>query len=94
MMKAIEFKSKLKNNTIHIPQKIQAELKNSEEKDVRVMIFLEEENEANNLDKYPENEAIVLAKDELDSISRGLKDVEEGKIHSNETARKIYGKYL
>lgn len=93
-MKAIEFKSKLKKNTIHIPMKIQAELKNSEEKEVRVMIFLEEENEVDSLENYTENEVIELANEELESINRGLKDVEEGKIHSNETARKIYGKYL
>ena len=31
--------------------------------------------------------------DELESINRGLKDFEEGKIHSNETARKLYEKY-
>lgn len=37
---------------------------------------------------------IEINKDELDSINRGLKDFEEGKIHSNETARKIYERYL
>lgn len=35
-----------------------------------------------------------LKKEELDSINRGLKDFEEGRIHSHETARKIYEKYL
>ena len=35
-----------------------------------------------------------LKKEELDSINRGLKDFEEGKIHAHETARKIYEKYL
>ncbi len=36
----------------------------------------------------------TLNKEELDSINRGLKDFEEGRIHSHETARKIYEKYL
>jgi len=35
-----------------------------------------------------------LKKEELESINRGLKDFEEGRIHSHETARGIYGKYL
>jgi hypothetical protein len=30
----------------------------------------------------------------MESIKRGLKDFEEGKTHSNETARRIYEKYL
>ena len=33
---------------------------------------------------------IEINKDELDSINRGIKDFEEGKLHSNETVRKIY----
>ena len=36
----------------------------------------------------------TLKKEELESITRGLKDIEEGRIHSNETAKKIYEKYL
>jgi hypothetical protein len=36
----------------------------------------------------------TLKKEELASINRGLKDFEEGRIHSHETARKIYEKYL
>ncbi|MCG8320488.1 MAG: hypothetical protein MI921_13365 [Cytophagales bacterium] len=36
----------------------------------------------------------LLEKEELASIKRGLKDIEEGKVHSHETARNIYGKYL
>ncbi|MGD9992676.1 MAG: hypothetical protein AB7S69_05200 [Salinivirgaceae bacterium] len=31
---------------------------------------------------------------EKDSIDRGLKNISEGKVHSHETARKIYEKYL
>ena len=35
-----------------------------------------------------------LKKEELESINRGLKDIEEGKIHSHESVRKIYEKHL
>ena len=35
-----------------------------------------------------------LKKEELESIQRGLKDLEEGRIHTHETARKVYEKYL
>lgn len=35
-----------------------------------------------------------LNQEEIDSINRGLKDFEEGRTHSHETARRIYGKYL
>ena len=43
---------------------------------------------------YSMESPIEMNKDELDSINRGLKDFEEGKLHSNETARKIYERYL
>ncbi len=36
----------------------------------------------------------TLKSEELESIERGLKDIEEGRVHSHETARSIYGKYL
>jgi hypothetical protein len=36
----------------------------------------------------------TLKKEELESIERGLKNLEDGKIHSHETARKVYEKYL
>ncbi len=35
-----------------------------------------------------------LKKEELESIDRGLNDLDEGRIHSHESARSIYGKYL
>lgn len=35
-----------------------------------------------------------LSKEEKESIERGLKDIEEGRIHSHESVQKIYGKYL
>ena len=36
----------------------------------------------------------TIKNEELESINRGLKDFEEGRIHTHETARKIYEKYL
>jgi predicted transcriptional regulator len=32
--------------------------------------------------------------EERESIKRGLKDIEEGRVHSHETAKSIYEKYL
>jgi predicted transcriptional regulator len=42
----------------------------------------------------PVESLIEVTKKELESINRGLKDFDEGNIHSHETALKIYGKYL
>jgi ABC-type sugar transport system substrate-binding protein len=41
-MRTIEYKSKLSKNTIHISKEIQAELKAVDEKNIRVMIFLDD----------------------------------------------------
>jgi predicted transcriptional regulator len=35
-----------------------------------------------------------LNQEELESINRGLKDFEEGRTHSHDTAQKVYEKYL
>lgn len=95
LVKAIEFRSKLKNNTIHIPKKMQSELMNSEGKNVRVLIFFDDEPDGTESKIYRIEDAPVdVANDELESINRGLRDFEEGKVHSNETARKLYEKYL
>lgn len=32
--------------------------------------------------------------EEKESIKRGLKDIEEGRVHSHESAKSIYEKYL
>ncbi|MCF8232153.1 MAG: hypothetical protein K9J27_08190 [Bacteroidales bacterium] len=40
------------------------------------------------------NQGKTQTQEELECINRGLKDFEEGKSHSHETARKIYEKYL
>jgi len=36
----------------------------------------------------------TIEKEELDSINKGLKDFKEGRIHSHESAREVYEKYL
>ena len=42
MMRAIEFKSKIRNQSIYIPQKIQEALKDRVGKNIRVIVFLED----------------------------------------------------
>jgi hypothetical protein len=41
-MRALEFKSKIKNNQILIPTKIQSELKTKRDKNVRVIVLIED----------------------------------------------------
>jgi hypothetical protein len=41
-MKAIEFKSKIKNNQIQIPKKAQSELTIDKDKDVRVIVLIDD----------------------------------------------------
>ena len=41
-MRALEFKSKIKNNQILIPAKIQSELKTKRDKNVRVIVLIED----------------------------------------------------
>lgn len=41
-MRALEFKSKIKNNKILIPTRIQSELKTKQDKDVRVIVLIED----------------------------------------------------
>jgi hypothetical protein len=41
-MKAVEFKSKINNNRILIPVKVQSQLKNSEDKDVRIIVLIDD----------------------------------------------------
>lgn len=35
-----------------------------------------------------------ISRNEKESIERGLKDISDGKVHSHQTAKKIYEKYL
>lgn len=77
-MKALEFKSKIKTQDHHISKENQIGLKDADEK--------VESREYKSIDDV----AIYV----IESINRGLKDFEEGRIHSNETVRKLYEKYL
>ena len=84
----------MRNNRIEIPKDIQAELQIKDKANIRVMILFDDSEDPDGK-IYDTNEQVLdIANDELDSINNGLKDFEEGRIHSNETARKIYGKYL
>ena len=48
-MRALEFKSKIKNNRILIPAKIQTELKVKQDKDVRVIVLVDDSDIYDNL---------------------------------------------
>jgi hypothetical protein len=48
-MRAIEFKSKIKNNQISIPVKLQSELKSKQDKDVRVIVLIDDRETADDL---------------------------------------------
>jgi hypothetical protein len=96
-MKALEFKSKIRNNRIEVPKNIQTELKTSFGKDVRIVTFLDKTNVPDNTNLLQLNtdaRSISLTKEEMDSIEKGLDDFKEVRIHSHETARKLYEKYL
>jgi hypothetical protein len=41
-MRAVEFKSKIKNNQIQIPIKVQSELKTNQDKDIRVIVLIDD----------------------------------------------------
>jgi len=41
-------------------------------------------------EKHPDE----ITKREIDSLNRGLKDIQEGKLHSHKSVKKIYEKYL
>ena len=41
-MKALEFKAKIKNNSIQIPLRIQSELKPNQDRDVRVIVLIDD----------------------------------------------------
>ena len=94
-MRAIEFNSKLGKTRILIPKEIQPELQNAIEKNVRVMILIDDSDDQD-IGKFvnEEEESVDLLQEELESINRGLNDFKEGKIHSHETVRKLYEKYL
>jgi len=57
LMKAIEFKATISKNKISIPVDVQEQLDKSREKEIRVMLLIEEENS--------ENEFLQLSKDQF-----------------------------
>lgn len=93
-MKAIEFKSKLSKTSISIPKNLQSQLRNAVEKNVRVKIWFEDSDDQDNGKHINEVQSVDIGQEELESINRGLNDFKEGRIHSHETARKLYEKYL
>jgi hypothetical protein len=48
-MRALEFKSKIKNNQIKIPARIQTALKSNQDKDIRVIVFVDDSEIYDNL---------------------------------------------
>jgi len=44
-MRAVEFKTKLKNNRIQIPKKLHKQVNTSKNKDVRVIVLMDEQNQ-------------------------------------------------
>jgi hypothetical protein len=64
-MKAIEFKSKIKNNQIQIPKKAQSELKTNKDKDVRVIVLI---------DDTEINDNIVFQESASDQFLKGYAD--------------------
>ncbi len=48
-MKALEFKAKIKNNSIQIPLRIQSELKPNQDRDVRVIVLIDDSEKNDNL---------------------------------------------
>jgi hypothetical protein len=48
-MRAIEFKTKIKNNQIQIPSKVQSELKSDQDKDIRVIVLVDDSDVYDNL---------------------------------------------
>lgn len=93
-MRAIEFKSKVKNQSIYIPKKFQAELQNAVGKNVRVMIFIDDSDNQDIGKLSIQEQSAYLLQEQMESINRGLNDFKEGRIHSHESVRKLYEKYL
>jgi protein-tyrosine-phosphatase len=44
-MRVVEFKTKLKNNRIQIPKKLHKQVNTSKNKDVRVIVLMDEQNQ-------------------------------------------------
>ncbi len=68
-MRAIEFKSKIKNNQIKIPAKLQSEIKSNDYKDVRVIVLTDDSERSDDyLIKHIAQEQFLQGYAESDSI--------------------------
>ncbi|HRZ96483.1 MAG TPA: hypothetical protein P5084_02925 [Paludibacter sp.] len=64
-MRALEFKSRIKNNQILIPLRIQSELKSKQDKNVRVIVLI---------DDSDSNEDVILKKTTQTQFLNGYSD--------------------
>ncbi len=68
-MRAVEFKTRLKNNTILIPENLQKEIKSSKTKDVRVIVLINEADSSEESDfKNMAKEQFLKGYDDSDSV--------------------------
>ena len=68
-MKAVEFITKLKNNTILIPENIREELKTSEEKSIKVIVLISEAYDQENTEyRNMVREQFLYGYDDTDSV--------------------------
>lgn len=68
-MKAVEFITKLKNNTILIPENIREELKTSEEKSIKVIVLISEAYDQENTEyRNMVREQFLCGYDDTDSV--------------------------
>jgi hypothetical protein len=67
-MRALEFKSKIKNNQIQIPMGIQSELKTNKDKDIRVIVLIDDSDNYNEI-VFQESTSAQFLKGYADSDS-------------------------
>ena len=67
-MIAVEFKSKIRNNQIHIPAKFRTEFGMDQDKDIRVIVFIEDAgNYDNQIFQKPAKDQFLKGYDESDN---------------------------
>lgn len=68
-MRAVEFKTRVKNNSIPIPLRLQSEMKSAKSKDVRVIILIDEAESTDEADfRKLAREQFLKGYDEADSV--------------------------
>ena len=68
-MKAVEFKSRVKNNAIPIPARLQTEINAAKTKDIRVIILMDETDTAEESDfRKMAKEQFLKGYDDADSV--------------------------